>query len=123
MHIIKSQIYLVRQSLYCKSILYADNLQLKCGKCVTVLDIKICCSYINETFKTIPTHCTKTPIYVFPEMKLCGVIPNSCIHVSVSNLYIPRKIGRLILGIYKPLTCRYMNVEIVIQNIIFLFWK
>jgi hypothetical protein len=37
-------------------------------------------------------------------MKLCGVVLNSYIHVSVSNLYIPRKIRRLILGIYEPLT-------------------
>jgi hypothetical protein len=35
-------------------------------------------------------HCTKNPIYVLPEMKLCDLAPNSCIHVSVSNLYIPR---------------------------------
>jgi hypothetical protein len=31
-------------------------------------------------------------IYVFPEMKLRGLVPNSYIHVSVSTLYIP-KIG------------------------------
>jgi hypothetical protein len=30
-----------------------------------------------------------TPIYVFPEMKLRGLVPNSYIHVSVTNLYIP----------------------------------
>jgi hypothetical protein len=36
------------------------------------------------------THCTKNPIYVFPEMKLRGLIPNSYIHVTVSDLYIPR---------------------------------
>ncbi len=46
------------------------------------------------------------PIYVFPEMKLRGLVPNS-IHVSVSSLYIPR----------------YMNVEIGRKNIIILFWK
>jgi hypothetical protein len=37
-----------------------------------------------------PPHCTENPIYVFPEMKLPGLVPNSYIHVSVSNLYIPR---------------------------------
>ncbi len=31
-----------------------------------------------------------TPIFVFPEMKLLDLIPNSYIHVSVSDLYIPR---------------------------------
>jgi hypothetical protein len=56
-------------------------------------------------------HCTKKPNYVFPEMKLRGLVPNSYTHVSVSDLYIPRigvpsvfgcsKIGRPILGIYK----------------------
>jgi hypothetical protein len=28
-------------------------------------------------------HCTKNPIYVFPEMKLRGLVPNSYVHVSV----------------------------------------
>jgi hypothetical protein len=59
------------------------------------------------------THCTENPIYVFPEMKLRGLVPNSYIHVSVSELYIPRiglpilgcsKIGRLVPGMHKPLT-------------------
>ncbi len=57
-------------------------------------------------------HCTENPIYVFPEMKLCGHVPNSYIHVSVSDLYIPgavclfscSKTRRPILGIYKSLT-------------------
>ncbi len=35
-------------------------------------------------------HCTKTPIDVFPEMKLRGLVPNSYIHVTMSDLYIPR---------------------------------
>jgi hypothetical protein len=35
-------------------------------------------------------YCAENPIYVFPEMKLRGLVPNSHIHVSVSNLYIPR---------------------------------
>ncbi len=33
-------------------------------------------------------HCTENRIYVFPELR--GLIPNSYIHVSVSDLYIPR---------------------------------
>jgi hypothetical protein len=32
----------------------------------------------------------KDPIYVFPEMKLRGLVSNSYILVSVSDLYIPR---------------------------------
>ncbi len=35
-------------------------------------------------------HCTKNPIYVFPEMKLHGLVPNSSIHVSVTDFYTPR---------------------------------
>ncbi len=30
-------------------------------------------------------HCTENPIYLFPEMKLRGLVPYSYIHVSVSN--------------------------------------
>ncbi len=36
------------------------------------------------------THCIEDPIYIFPEMKLRGLGPNFHIHVSVSDLYIPR---------------------------------
>jgi hypothetical protein len=78
------------------------------------------------------SHCTENPIYVFPEMKLCGLVPNYYIHVSVSDLYTVfpgwvclfgcSKIGRPIIGKYKSLTDN-MNVEIVRQNIIILFWK
>ncbi len=32
-------------------------------------------------------HCIKNLIYVFPEMKLCGFIPNSYIHVSITIKY------------------------------------
>jgi hypothetical protein len=35
-------------------------------------------------------HCTEIPIYVLPGMKLRGLGLNSNIHVSVSDLYIPR---------------------------------
>ncbi len=57
-------------------------------------------------------YCTKNPIYVFPEMKRRGLVPNSYIHLSMISLYIP-KIGlriwlqqnrQPILGIYKSLT-------------------
>ncbi len=35
-------------------------------------------------------HCKGYPIYVFPEMKLRGLVPNFHIHVSLTDLYIPR---------------------------------
>jgi hypothetical protein len=43
-----------------------------------------------ELFKYLIPHCTKNPIYIFPEMKLRGLVPNSYIHVYVSDLNIPR---------------------------------
>ncbi len=35
-------------------------------------------------------HCTENPIYLIPAIKLRGLIPNTYIHVSVINIYIPR---------------------------------
>ncbi len=35
-------------------------------------------------------HCNDDPIYVFPEKELRDLSPNFNIHVSVSDLYIPR---------------------------------
>ncbi len=75
-------------------------------------------------------HFTEYPIYIFLEIKLLGLIPNSYIHVSLRNLQIPRigllfgcsKIGRPILGIYRNRS-QIMYVEIGRQNIIILFWK
>jgi hypothetical protein len=34
-------------------------------------------------------HCKKNPIYVFPEMKLHGLIPNSFIYVNDTNFNPP----------------------------------
>jgi hypothetical protein len=84
----------------------------------------------NFLFSPIP-HCTENPIYVFPEMKLSGLVPNAHIHVSVSDLYIPR-IGLPIWLQKKSQTDpgnpgnieiahRYMSVEIGRQNITIMF--
>jgi hypothetical protein len=35
-----------------------------------------------------PPHCTKNAIYVFPELKLHGLVPSSYVHVSVSDFYV-----------------------------------
>jgi hypothetical protein len=43
-------------------------------------------------------HRTENQIYIFPEKELRGISPSSYIHVSVSDLYIPR-LGPHILGI------------------------
>jgi hypothetical protein len=45
-------------------------------------------NFLQGTYLTV--HCTENPIYVFPEMKLHGLILNFHIHVSVCILYIPR---------------------------------
>jgi hypothetical protein len=42
-------------------------------------------------------HCNKNPIYVFPEKELRGLGPNVHIHVSVSDLYIPRMGPRIVM--------------------------
>ncbi len=36
------------------------------------------------------THCDENPIYLFPEKELRSFSPSFHIHVSVSDLYIPR---------------------------------
>jgi hypothetical protein len=43
-----------------------------------------------ERIELMFLHCTENPVYVFPEMTLCGLVSNFYIHVSVSNLYISR---------------------------------
>ncbi len=35
-----------------------------------------------------PIHCIENPIYVFPEMKLRGLVTSSYTHVSVSDFYV-----------------------------------
>jgi hypothetical protein len=78
-------------------------------------------------------HCSENPIYVFLFWELRGFNPNFHIHVSVSDLYIPRigphtvfpcsRIGRLTWKYINPSQILYMSVGIGRQNIIILFWK
>jgi hypothetical protein len=42
------------------------------------------------TIICVYVHSTENPIYVFPEKELRGLSPITNIHVSVSDLYIPR---------------------------------
>ncbi len=74
-----------------------------------------------------PLHCTENPINV-NEMKLRCLVPDSYIHVSVSDLYtlIPGSVclfGCKKIGRRSRMGDRYMNVEIERQNFIILFWK
>jgi hypothetical protein len=34
-------------------------------------------------------HCAENSEQIFTEMKLRGLVPNFCVHVSVSDLYFP----------------------------------
>ncbi len=62
---------------------------------------------------------TENSKQIFPEMKLVGLVPNFCIHVSVSDLYIPTICPPIlrycfcgpIVGICKSFS-GYMDVEI-----------
>ncbi len=65
------------------------------------------------TLRTVGLHCNKNPIYLIPEKELYGLSHNFHIHVSVSDLYIPRiafhifscsRICRPMVKIYKSLT-------------------
>jgi hypothetical protein len=47
-------------------------------------------SIVLFCFVVTGPQCAENSIYVFPEMKLRGRVPISYIHVSVSDLYIPR---------------------------------
>jgi hypothetical protein len=72
--------------------------------------------HINIEY-TLQRRNTENSKQIFPEKELHGHSPIFQIHVSVSDLYIPtidllQEICGPILGIYKSLTDRHMNVEI-----------
>jgi hypothetical protein len=46
--------------------------------------------WISEFFGPFEMHCNENPPYVFLFWELRGLSPNFHIHVSVSDLYIPR---------------------------------
>ncbi len=48
------------------------------------------CWCVSVRMRGLHTHCKEDPIYVCPELNLQGLIPTSPIHVSVSDIYIPR---------------------------------
>jgi hypothetical protein len=68
-------------------------------------------------------HFTQNMKLMFPEMKLCGLVPNFHAHVSVSDLCISTIDPRQTDGGNIQIAHRYMTVNIGRQNIIILFWK
>jgi hypothetical protein len=69
-------------------------------------------------FHTQVVDCNKNPIYVFPEKELRGLSPNFHIHVSVSDLCIPKIGPHIFLQRNRQTDCgkkiarRNMNVDI-----------
>ncbi len=45
---------------------------------------------LTITMNVADVHCTENLNYLFPEIKLLDLVPNSYIHVSMCKLYIPR---------------------------------
>jgi hypothetical protein len=75
------------------------------------------------------THCTENSKKIFPEMKLDGLVPNFCIHVSVSDLYIsPIGLPTVhillfcvcgpIVGIYKFITDTFVGCGLHLTKIV-----
>ncbi len=50
-------------------------------------------------------HCNESPSYVFPEKELRGLSSNFHIHVSVSDLYIPRIDQRIFPPLNRQTDC------------------
>jgi hypothetical protein len=62
-------------------------------------------------------HCNENPIYVFPEKELRGLSPNFNIHVSVSDLYLPRIGPHIFLLQNRQTDCGKMHIEIAQRHI------
>jgi hypothetical protein len=57
---------------------------------------------------TLQRRNTENTKQIFPEKELCGLSPNFHIHVSVSDLYIPRLVSYSAAQKY-VLSCEYIN--------------
>ncbi len=68
-------------------------------------------------------HCNENPFNVFLFWELRGLSPNFHVHVSVSDLYIPRVRPRNFLQQNRQINHGNMNVEIGTVAAQFLFWQ
>jgi hypothetical protein len=59
--------------------------------CFVIRNMKINMRSLARCLLVSAAHCKEDPIYVFPEMKLRGLVPN--FHIHVSNLYISKADG------------------------------
>ncbi len=44
--------------------------------------------YGLDNYRKLQMHCTESSKKIFPDLKLCGLVHNFYIHVSVTDLYI-----------------------------------
>ncbi len=73
--------------------------------------IKIIPIILISDWSICAQHCKVDPIYVFPEIKMCGHVLNSYVHVSVSGLYIATIVHLFSVGQQVDRSCEHINLS------------